>query len=269
MPAPISMDLRRPIIATVEDGSSVREAARRFAVAPSTAIKLMQRVRATGSAVPGRNGHRPQLLARHETTLRALVIAQPALTLAELQAELARRTNIVAGLSTLYKALYRLGLRQKRSLGAAEQDRSDVAQARRRWRACQPFMDPARFVFLDETATATMARRYGRCLAHERLVAAVPHGHWKTTTFVCGLRQDGIVAPLVLDGPMSGRAFRASVEQFLAPALTPGDVVVLDNLAAHRCGVRAPHTARGPTASATRSVPPGRRFSTCRRTAPT
>jgi transposase len=96
-------------------------------------------------------------------------------------------------------------------------------------------MDPARFVFLDETGTATnMARRYGRCSVSERLVAAVPHGHWHTTTFVAGLRQTGIVAPLVLDGPMTGAAFRAYVEQFLAPALIPGDVVVLDNLAAHK-----------------------------------
>ncbi len=108
-------------------------------------------------------------------------------------------------------------------------------------------MDPARFVFLDETSTATnMIRRYGRSLAGSRLVAAVPHGHWRTTTFVAGLRQTGVVAPLVLDGPMTGTAFRAYVEQFLAPALEPGDVVVLDNLAAHKVdGVRRAIAAAG------------------------
>ena len=101
-------------------------------------------------------------------------------------------------------------------------------------------MDPARFVFVDETGTATnMARRYGRGPRGERLVAAVPHGHWRTTTFGAGLRQSGVIAPLVLDGPMTGRALRAYVEQFLAPELAPGDVVVLDNLAAHKVdGVR-------------------------------
>jgi hypothetical protein len=79
-------------------------------------------------------------------------------------------------------------------LRAAEQDRPDVATKRRRWRAWQCFMDPARFVFLDETATTTdMARHYGRSPCGERLVAAVPQGHWKTTTFVAGLRQSGIV----------------------------------------------------------------------------
>jgi transposase len=108
-------------------------------------------------------------------------------------------------------------------------------------------MDAARFVFLDETGTATnMTRRYGRSPCGERLVAAIPHGHWRTTTFVAGLRQTGIVAPLVLDGPMTGMAFRAYVEQFLAPALEPGDVVVLDNLAAHKVdGVRQALAAAG------------------------
>jgi transposase len=130
---------------------------------------------------------------------------------------------------------------------AAEQDRPDIAHERRLWRVWQRFMDPARFIFLDETGTATnMARRYGRGPRGERLVAAVPQGHWKTTTFIAGLRQSGVVAPLVLDGPMTGPAFRADVAQFLAPALEPGDVVVLDNLAAHKVdGVRQAIAAAG------------------------
>ena len=98
-------------------------------------------------------------------------------------------------------------------------------------------MDPERFVFLDETgATTAMTRRYGWGARGERLVDAAPAGHWKTTTFVAGLRHTGIIAPLVLDGPMTGEWFRAYVEQMLAPALQPGDVVVLDNLPAHKAG---------------------------------
>jgi transposase len=96
-------------------------------------------------------------------------------------------------------------------------------------------MDAGRFVFLDETGLNTkMTRLYGRAPRGERLVAAVPHGHWHTTTFIAGLRQSGVIAPLVLDGPMTGAAFRAYVEQALVPALQPGDVVVMDNLAAHK-----------------------------------
>jgi len=101
-------------------------------------------------------------------------------------------------------------------------------------------MDAERFVFLDETgATTAMTRLYGWGPRGERLVDAAPYGHWKTTTFVAGLRESGIVAPLVLDGPMTGEVFRAYVEQMLAPSLAPGDVVVMDNLPAHKVtGVR-------------------------------
>ena len=96
-------------------------------------------------------------------------------------------------------------------------------------------MDPDRFVFIDETGASTnMVRLYGWAPRGERLVDAAPHGHWRTTTFVAGLRSTGLVAPLVLDGPMNGPAFLAYVEQFLAPALRPGDVIVMDNLSAHK-----------------------------------
>jgi transposase len=88
-------------------------------------------------------------------------------------------------------------------------------------------------------ATTNMVRRYGWGPRSARLVDAAPHGHWKTTTFVAGLRSTGFVAPLVLDGPMTGEAFRAYVAQFLVPTLKPGGVVVMDNLAAHKvAGVR-------------------------------
>ena len=96
-------------------------------------------------------------------------------------------------------------------------------------------MDGERFVFLDETGAATnMTRLRGWGPRGERLVDAAPHGHWRTTTFLAGLRASGIIAPFVLDGPMTGDVFRAYVEQMLAPALLPGDVVVMDNLAAYK-----------------------------------
>ena len=116
MPAPMSLDLRLRIVRAVEQGSSIRGAARRFAVSPSAAIKLMQRVRATGSVAPGRaGGHRRPRLAPHEADLRALVEATPDITLAELQTALKRRLGIVAALSTIHNALRRIGLRHKKS----------------------------------------------------------------------------------------------------------------------------------------------------------
>ena len=129
---------------------------------------------------------------------------------------------------------------QKKSLRAAEQQRPDVAAARENWRASQPHLDPDRLVFIDETwATTNMTRRYGRAPRGQRLVAAVPHGHWKTSTFVAGLRSSGLTAPLVVDGAMNGETFKAYVEQVLAPTLGPGDIVILDNLGSHKViGVR-------------------------------
>jgi transposase len=136
---------------------------------------------------------------------------------------------------------------QKKSERAAEQNRADVAAAREVWRGQQAELNAQRLVFLDETGAATnMARRYGRCRRGERLLSSVPWGHWKTTTFIAALRSDRLTAPCVLDGPMDGETFKAYVEQFLAPTLSPGDVVVMDNLPSHKVkGIREAITAAG------------------------
>jgi transposase len=136
---------------------------------------------------------------------------------------------------------------QKKSERAAEQDRPDVAAARDEWRASQSDLKAERLFFIDETGAATdMARRFGRCPRGQRLVASVPWGHWKTTTFVAALHLGGIAAPCVLDGPMDGESFRAYVEQFLVPILRPGDIVVMDNLPSHKvAGIRAAIEATG------------------------
>ena len=103
------------------------------------------------------------------------------------------------------------------------------------WFEAQPGLDPDRLVFVDETGASTkMARRYGRAARGQRCRAPVPHGHWKTTTFVGALRRSGMTAPMTLDGAMHGAAFLAYVEQVLAPTLKPGDIVVMDNLNVHR-----------------------------------
>ena len=96
-------------------------------------------------------------------------------------------------------------------------------------------MDYRRLIALDETwASTNMARTHGYGPIGQRLVAAIPHGHWKTTTFVAGLTADGFIAPMVLDGPMNSDCFAAYVEQVLLPALRPGDLVILDNLSSHK-----------------------------------
>src|SRR5271170_3287991 len=128
----------------------------------------------------------------------------------------------------------------KKSLRAAEQQRADVARARRRWMRGQGMFDPARLVFIDETSTNTaMVRLRGRCPRGIRLIDHVPHGHWKTITFIAGLRRRAMVAPFVLDGPMNAAAFIAYLERCLVPTLKRGDTVIMDSLPVHKvAGVR-------------------------------
>ena len=121
---------------------------------------------------------------------------------------------------------------------ASECGRDDVCEARRRWRLNrQPRLreQPHRLVFIDETATTTrMTRLRGRALRGERLKARAPFGHWKTQTFIAGLRCDGLTAPWIIDTPMTRAIFEVYVETQLAPTLVPGDVVICDNLSSHK-----------------------------------
>jgi putative transposase len=124
---------------------------------------------------------------------------------------------------------------QKKTLIAQEQDRPDISRHRARWRTYQGRIDPSRLVFIDETwAKTNMTRLRGWAPRGERLVDKVPHGKWKTATFLAALRNTRIDAPCLFDGPINGERFRAYVEQFLAPTLKPGDVVILDNLGSHK-----------------------------------
>lgn len=113
-----------------------------------------------------------------------------------------------------------------------------MRQAREAWQAHrQPRMrqEVHRLVFLDETGTTTkMTRLRGRARRGERLKADAPFGHWTTQTFIAGLRCDGMIAPWVVDQPMNREIFDTYVETQLAPALQPGDVVILDNLSSHK-----------------------------------
>lgn len=124
-----------------------------------------------------------------------------------------------------------------------------MARRRAQWKQRQKNVDARRLVFIDETwAKTNMTRTRGRCAVGQRLVAKVPHGNWKTLTFVAALRCDSITAPCVLDGPINGQSFLCYVEQFLVPTLKPRDVVVMDNLGSHKgAAVRRAIRAAGAT----------------------
>ena len=138
---------------------------------------------------------------------------------------------------------------------ASEQHRPDVAERRTKWRAWQCGIDPDRLVFLDETWVKTnMTRFRGRAPLGERLVCHIPHGHWKTTTFLAALRVSGLTAPLVVDGAIHGAFFKGWIVQHLVPTLRAGDIVVMDNLSSHkRAGIREAIEAGG---AAVADLPP-------------
>jgi transposase len=123
----------------------------------------------------------------------------------------------------------------KKTVVASERDRPDIARRRLQWTKRQSQIEPTRLVFIDETWTKTnMAPLRGWAPRGARLVAKVPHGHWKTMTFVAALRHDRIDAPWVLDGPINGECFKTYVEKILVPTLAPGDIVIMDNLGSHK-----------------------------------
>ena len=124
---------------------------------------------------------------------------------------------------------------KKKTVHASEQDRPDVLERREDWFEGQLDLDPAKLVFMDETwASTNMAPMYGWAPKGERLRVGIPHGHWKRTTFIAGLRSTGLTAPMVLDGSINGASFLDYVKRVLAPTLTPGDIVIADNLSSHK-----------------------------------
>src|SRR5579872_2948707 len=123
----------------------------------------------------------------------------------------------------------------KKSVVAGERDRPDVARRRAQWIKYQDRVEPERLVFIDETWTRTdMAPLRGWAPCGQRLVGKVPHGRWKTMTFLAALRHDRIEAPWLLEGPIDGESFTLYLEKVLLPTLRPGDIVIMDNLGSHK-----------------------------------
>ena len=121
------------------------------------------------------------------------------------------------------------------TLRASEQDRPDIARARKAWRRQQLGFDPARLVFIDESnAKTNMTRLRGRTLRGKRLYASTPQSHWHTTTMICSMRWDGSTACMTIEAATDTEVFRVYVRQVLCPTLRPGDVVIMDNLSPHK-----------------------------------
>jgi len=248
MPKAYSADMRERVIAEVEGGASRREAAEELEVSASTAIVWVKCFRETGRCAAKPRGGSISPLEKHADFLLGLIEKQSDLTLDEVVLVM-RKQKIPGSRTAVWRFFERHKIAFKKSLRAAEQERADVAQARRRWIKEQGMFDPAHLVFVDETAANTkMVRLSGRCRRGERLIGRVPQGHWKTITFVAALRRNGMRAPCTVDGSMNGAKFLAYVKQCLAPNLKRKDKVVIDNLPAHKAaGIREAIEARGAT----------------------
>ncbi|TPQ50135.1 IS630 family transposase [Prosthecomicrobium hirschii] len=236
MGKPLDLDLGRRVVAAIEGGMSTGMAAARFQVSKAAAGAWARLKRATGDVKPKPQGSGGgSVLDPHEGFILGLIAANKDVTLAEIAERLAADRSLRVVPATIWYWLDRRAITFKKTAHASEQQRPDVLTRRRAWFDGQLDLDPERLVFIDETGASTkMARLRGRAPRGERCRAPVPHGHWKTTTFTGALRLSGLTAPMVLDRAMNGPAFMAYVEQILAPTLKRGDIVVMDNLPAHK-----------------------------------
>ena len=232
-----SPEFRRDVLAACDTKVGTRAVALKFRVSESWVRRIQQELRVLGKMVPNTTRKRvPKWMAISEQILNSIE-EKPDRTLVELKARLQTHLSI----QTLCRALKVLKMTfKKKVLVAAEQERPDVALKRIDWRSNELNIDPEHLVFIDETSAKTnMTRTRGRSLKGTRLVARVPHGHWKTTTFVAALRSSGLTAPMVVDGAINGAIFLAYVQQQLVPTLSKNDIVVMDNLSSHKvAGVR-------------------------------
>jgi len=235
MGRPYSLDLRERVLRDCDGGMSSEDAARKYSVSIAWVYSLRKRRRETGSIAPKKyqRGQRPKL-EPYEKEVRQLVAEHPDATLEELHAKLPAEVRVTV--PTLHNFLKRLKITwKKKTLHAAEQHRDDVVEEREEWKKLQEVIDTKKFVFLDETWTKTnMTPTHGRAEIGKQVIDFVPHGHWKTTTFLAALRHDGLTAPLVIDGAINGKIFLAWVKQELLPTLREGDIVVMDNLSSHK-----------------------------------
>jgi len=236
-----SDDLRERVIeAVVGLGMSRNAAAKHFRVSVPSAVRWVRRFLESAEISPKPQGgdRRSDRVETHRGYLLGLARQTPDLTLLEIQQRVMAHCGERFSVSVLWRFFDRHELTFKtKTAHAAEQQRPDVLEARRRWFDGELDLDPTKLVFIDETGASTnLARKRGRCRRGRRLLSAIPHGHYKTITLVAALRLRGVSATKVFDGPITAELFEQWVEECLVPTLAPGDIVVMDNLRCHKGG---------------------------------
>ena len=230
-----SIDLRERVLAAVDAAEGIQEQiAKRFRVSSRWIRKLLAQRAATGLIEPKPRGAGRKLLIQGDMTetLRAAIAENPDATLHEVREAI----GFKGCLMTVWRTIKRLNItRKKKSVRAQEQLDPEIIAQRQEWGEWMGVVDPDRFVFLDEShAKTTMTRRYGRSPRGERVVDHVPAGKYHSTTMLGALRHDGTIAAMVYEGGTDVSVMEAFAEGDLRRILRPGDVVVMDNLSAHK-----------------------------------
>jgi transposase len=233
----LSLDLRVRVLSAVHAGATHREAAERFGVSAASVSRWRTREREQGDArakALGGDRRSGRIEAHHGAVLAALGPDRDA-TIEEVRRDLAAQ-GLVFGFGTIQRFFTRHDITRKKRPRTPQ---SSIAPTSRRNARIgskdNSTLDPERLIFIDETwASTNMARRYGRSPRGQRLRVGVPFGHWKTTTYIGALTLRGFIAPFVIDGAVDRLAFETYVEKILVPELREDDVVIMDNLPAHK-----------------------------------
>jgi transposase len=226
--------VRDLVLDAYAEGVKTAAISRRLKVSRSWARRVKQRWQELRlrNSIEQKHGPDPKLTEADRLQLSKLVKQTPDATLKVLHEQMNRPVSI----STIVRALNDMKLTfKKKSLHASEQNRPDVKLKREEWEQCMPGLDVDKLVFFDEIGVNTkMTRLHGRCLQGQRLISFAPAGHYSNSTLMSGMRLNGVVAPMLIDGPVNSETFAGYVEECLVPALEPGDTLIIDNLPAHK-----------------------------------
>ncbi|MDR3234410.1 MAG: IS630 family transposase, partial [Planctomycetaceae bacterium] len=234
MPVPYPMELRIRIMTDIENGETEQDTADKFSVSRQTVQAYKRQLKATGSFIPidpkGRAGRKRKLEPYHEH-IRNILKETPDATLKEI----AEKLPVKVHHSVVDNELKRIGITRKKKIFAAEQDREDVVERRKKWAEFIKRLNPYHLVFIDESGFRTnMTRRYGRCEKGKRLVDKIPLGHWLNITGIYGISRRGIIVPRAFTERNTNARFLQYVKEDLCPKLRKGDVVIMDNLSQHK-----------------------------------
>ncbi|MEM9446560.1 MAG: IS630 family transposase, partial [Verrucomicrobiota bacterium] len=236
-----SKDLRDKVIQALEGGMSQSQAAHNFGIKRTTVWQYWKRYKQKGEVYYKQHGgHLQSKLHTYKKELIKWIKQSPGMTLEQMRERLDEQYKLSISQATLHYHLCKMGYSFKKTFRASERGRADIAIKRQQWKWDQLVWNPQKLVFLDETGVNTkMTGLYGRALRGERCHDQVPYGHWNSSTFLAALRYNALSAPLLIDGAIDGEMFVGSISQHLCPTLSKDDIVICDNLPAHKVnGVR-------------------------------